>query len=82
MSIFWFLASRWRQRQSLQQCVEVDMAVLKFVTVANELVYQVRIFVYEPGAHGHGVLSHWLWSENSEPGILLARLAPLRIPPW
>ena len=78
MLIFWFLASRWRQRQTLQQWVEVDMAVLKLVT---ELVYQVRIFVYEPGAHGHVVLSHWLWSDNSEPGILLARLAPLRIPP-
>ena len=88
MSTFWFLASQWRQRQSLQLCVEAEMTVRKLSAVANEIVYPVRIIVYDPVAHGPVVLSHRSWSENSEPGILLARLSvqwllfPLSIPPW
>ena len=75
MSTVWFLSALWRQRQSMQQSVEADMAVSKLVSVANELLYQVRNVVHNPGAHGYVVLSHWFWSENSEPGLLLARLA-------
>ena len=75
MSTVWFMAAWWKQRQVMQQCVDADIAVLKLLSLANDLLYMVRNVVYDPGAHGHVVLSHWFRFENSEPGLLLSRLA-------